>query len=39
MARTMTLKNLYDKKFKTSPFTGVWADPMGQPEKCGAWII
>ncbi len=35
----MTLKNLYDKKFKTFPFTGVWGDTMGQPETTGAWII
>lgn len=35
----MTLKNLYDKKFKTFPFTGIWADAIGQPETTGAWII
>ena len=39
MTRTITLKNLYDKKFKTFAFSGVWADTMGQPETSGTWII
>ncbi len=39
MARTLTLQNLYDKKFKTFPFTGIWKDTMGQPETSGAWIV
>ncbi len=39
MSRTLTLKDLYDKKFKTFSFTGIWAETMGQPETCGAWIV
>ncbi|MDB0601108.1 hypothetical protein [Tenacibaculum maritimum] len=39
MARSLTIKNLYDKKFKTFDFKGVWQDTMGKPEVNGAWIV
>lgn len=39
MSRTLNLKNLYAKKFKTFPFTGIWQQVMGHPETCGVWII
>jgi len=39
MARSLTIKNLYDKKFKTFDFDGVWKDTMGQPERNGAWLV
>lgn len=37
--RNRTIKNLYDKKFKTFDFEGVWADTIGQPETNGAWLV
>jgi predicted ATP-dependent serine protease len=39
MARSLTIKNLYDKKFKTFEFDGVWLDTMGTPEVNGAWLV
>ena len=39
MARTLSLNNLYEKKYKTFPFTGVWNDTIGKPEQVGAWLI
>lgn len=39
MARSLTIKNLYDKKYKTFAFDGVFKDTMGTPEKKGAWLI
>lgn len=39
MARTLSVKNLYDKKHKCFDFEGVWRDVMGNPEKCGVWLI
>tara|TARA_R110002051_G_scaffold297564_2_gene363940 strand:+ start:11996 stop:12637 length:642 start_codon:yes stop_codon:yes gene_type:complete len=39
MARTLNLKNLYAKKFKTFAFTGIWKQVIGLPEACGIWII
>lgn len=39
MTRTLSIKNLYDKKHKTFAFDGVWLDVMGEPERHGAWII
>lgn len=39
MGRSLTVKNLYDKKFKTFDFRGVWRDTMGTPEVNGAWIV
>jgi len=37
--RSLSIRNIYDKKYITMPFTGVWADAMGQPEHNGIWII
>ena len=39
MSRTLSIKNLYDKKHKCFDFDGVWLDVMGNPEKCGIWLI
>lgn len=39
MQRSLTLKNLYDKKFKTFDFDGVWFDTMEKPETNGAWLV
>lgn len=39
MKKSLNLKNLYAKKFKTFPFTGIWKAVMGIPESCGIWII
>lgn len=39
MTRTLTPKNLYDKKFKTFPFDGVWLKVMGTPSTSGCWIL
>lgn len=36
--RVKTLKNLYEKKFVTFPFTGLWERAMGKPERTGCWI-
>lgn len=37
--RTLSIKNLYDKKHKSFQFDGVLADVMGSPSINGAWII
>lgn len=39
MSRTLTVKNLYDKKFRTFPFEGLYAKAMDMPETSGAWLI
>ncbi len=39
MARALNTKNLFDKKFKTFDFDGVWKDTIGEPETTGAWIV
>lgn len=39
MQRSLTLKNLYDKKFKTFDFDGVWFDTMKKTETNGAWLV
>lgn len=39
MARTLSVKNLYDKKHKCFDFDGELLDVMGNPEKCGIWLI
>lgn len=39
MSRMLTIKNIYDKKFKTFEFDGVWKDTMGNPEQAGFWLI
>lgn len=37
--RNRTIKNLYDQKFSTFPFEGVWQATIGQPETNGAWLV
>lgn len=39
MARNLSLRNIYDKKFSSFPFTGTWQKAMGSPETCGIWLI
>ena len=39
MMRNKTIKNLYDKRFKSFAFEDHWADVMGEPETNGAWLI
>lgn len=39
MNKTLSIKNLYDKKHKTFPFSEDWARVMGEPERSGAWIV
>ena len=37
--RAKTLENLYDKKFITFPFGGLWERAFGTPETTGCWIV
>ena len=37
--RTLTVKNIYDKKHETFKLSGVWKDVFGKPEKNGTWLI
>jgi len=39
MARSLSIGNLYTKKFKTLQLDGVWTDVLGKPESNGAWLI
>jgi len=39
MARSVTIQNLYDKKFKQFAFDGLYKKAMGLPESCGVWLI
>ena len=39
MARSLTLRNIYDKKFKTLAFDSDWAKAFGQPEYNGIWLV
>lgn len=39
MSRTLTVKNLYDKTFKTWPFTGIFQKAMDEPETSGVWLV
>lgn len=39
MARTLSIKNIYSKTFKTFGFEGVFRDTLGNPETSGVWII
>ena len=39
MARSLTLRNLYDKKFQFLSFDGPLAEVLGEPEKSGLWLI
>lgn len=39
MTRALTVKNLYDKTFKTFSFTGIWHEVFGMPTTSGIWLI
>ena len=39
MARNLSIKNLFDKKFSVFAFTGHWLKAFGTPEKNGIWIV
>lgn len=39
MARALTVQNLYDKKFKTFEFTGLWEEVFGCPSTTGIWLL
>lgn len=39
MARALTVQNLYDKKFKTFEFTGLWEQVFGCPSTTGIWLL
>lgn len=39
MVRALSVQNLYDKKFKTFPLTGLWKRAMGEPTRNGIWIV
>jgi len=39
MSRPLTIKNLYDKKYKTFAFTGIWEQIFGTPTISGIWLI
>lgn len=39
MARNLSIRNLYDKKFSEFSFNGLWQKAFGNPEKNGIWII
>lgn len=39
MSRTLSVSNIYQKKYKTLPFTGDWEKCFGQPSWNGLWLI
>ncbi|MBF2024343.1 P-loop NTPase family protein [Flavobacterium psychrophilum] len=39
MARAISTKTLFEKKYKEFEFTGVWGDVLGNPEKGKEWLI
>lgn len=39
MQRSLTIKNVFDKKFSTFEMEGVWQDVFGHPEDSGAWLV
>jgi hypothetical protein len=39
MARSLSIRNLFDKKFKQFVFDGLYAKALGHPESNGIWII
>jgi hypothetical protein len=39
MGRTLSIHNVFSKKFKKFPFTGVHKDVFGEPEVGGLWIV
>lgn len=39
MARNLSVRNIYDKKFSEFQFTGHWQNAFGNPETNGIWLI
>lgn len=39
MSRTISVKKLYSKKFKTFPFQGLFKEIFGAPSTSGIWLI
>lgn len=39
MARTLSIRNAYSKKFDYMPLTGIWASVLGNQVRQGAWLI
>lgn len=39
MKRTLSIKNLYSKVYEEYPFTGMWQEAFGIPERGGIWLI
>lgn len=39
MSRTLSVKNLYSKTYKTFPFTGLYKLIFGEPSRNGYWLI
>jgi GTPase SAR1 family protein len=39
MKRSFSVTDILNKKYKTFPFDGPWADAFDQPERCGRWFI
>lgn len=39
MARAISLKALFEKRYDEFDFTGIWADVLGKPEKGKVWLI
>lgn len=39
MSRALTVNNLYQKKYITFPFTGIWLEVFGEPTTSGIWLI
>ncbi len=37
--RALSVSNIYEKKFKTFPFTGIWQKAMDNPERNGCWLV
>lgn len=39
MSRTLSVKNLYSKRYKTFPFEGLFKTIFGEPSRNGYWLI
>lgn len=39
MSRTLTIRNIYDKRHRTLAVGGVWRNALGEPESHGAWLV
>jgi hypothetical protein len=39
MGRAYSVANVFDAKFKTLDFDGIWLDAVGNPELTGSWFI